>query len=63
LAKGGRNRERGKGHLETIYQEIEKLLRRGKVVLPGEELEDGLKKNIGSALDAGTRYDKEKGWA
>jgi hypothetical protein len=27
-----------------------------------KKLAEGLKKNIGAALDAGIRYHKEKGW-
>ena len=59
-----RNRERAKGPLETIYPEIASSP--GGTTFPRRKslsLEEGLKKNIGAALDAGTRYDKEKGWA
>jgi hypothetical protein len=63
VGQSRRNRERGKGHLETIYQESEKLLQRGKSCFQVKKPEEGLNKNIGAALDAGTRHDKEKGWA
>jgi len=34
----------------------------GKSCFQVKKLEEGLNKNIGAALDAGTRHNKEKGW-